>query len=140
MKTMSRLESVYPDLADSLGKATLLKQQQVVADACSISILHTGLEGKEIDAALEIIRQGGVVENTLYQRLIELVSKYDDQYFQLDEAGDCNAIKQFSKARAVSALATALSDIPGHLHEALYEAISSIEEPSEIIRAAELKL
>lgn len=137
MKTISRLESGFPQLAVSFGKASPSKQLQALADACSISISRTGLGGEDISRALECIKRGEPAEAPLLGKLNELVSKYDKEYFQLDEAGDHSAINVFSKARAISSLVFGLAMIPEQFGEALYEAISSVDDPQEIIRAVE---
>lgn len=137
MKTISRLEAGFPQLAVSFEKAAPSKQLQALADACSISILKTGLEGEDISRALECIKRGKPAEASLSNKLNELVSQYDEEYFQLDESGDHSAINVFSKARAISSLVFGLSMTPEQFGEALYEAMSSVEDPQEIIRAIE---
>ncbi|WP_329731177.1 hypothetical protein [Archangium sp.] len=43
-------------------------------------------------------------------------------------------LRLFSKARAASALGFALSEDPGQLHEALYEALAAVDDATEVIR------
>jgi hypothetical protein len=56
------------------------------------------------------------------------------------EGGLSEALQDFSKARAASALAIALSDDPTQLHEALYEAIAAMSDPHELVRVTERAL
>ena len=67
-----------------------------------------------------------------------LAAQLDDEYLRLDEEGGeakkPEALRLFSKARAASALGFALSDDPDQLHEAIYEAITAVDDAAEVIR------
>jgi len=78
-------------------------------------------------------------------RVTALSERLDDEYLRLDEEGDeakkPDVLRLFAKARAVSALAFALSDDPSQFHEAVYEAISAlVDDPSKVARAVEAAL
>lgn len=45
------------------------------------------------------------------------------------------ALRCFSKARAASAVVFALSDDATQLHDAIYEAITSLNEPAELVQS-----
>jgi len=66
--------------------------------------------------------------------------QYDDEYLSLAEADDKEkqreAERLFSKARAVSGLALALSGDVSQMHEAVYEALSSVFEDATMMEKA----
>lgn len=145
MTSISRLESLLPRLADSFRNADPFKQRKAVIDATVFAVSHAGLEGHEVTAATEIIRDAvGEKKSALKAQLERLVGKFDDQYFELvdldDENSKVTALHAFSKARAASALAFALSEEPDHLQEALYEAILAMNDSTEIVQIAEQAL
>src|SRR5436190_21700411 len=52
-----------------------------------------------------------------------------------DESKRAEVLRLFSKARAASALGFALSEDPGQLPEAIYEAIAAVEDAAQIVRS-----
>ena len=144
MTSISRLESVSSKLAEAFRQASLLKQRQAVLEACVVAVSRVGLEENEVNAAVEILRCGGDVNSSVREQLEKLAARFDDQYFELDEKGNeatkLEALALFSKARAASALAFALSENSGQLHEAVYEAITAMNDPAEVMRVVEKTL
>lgn len=144
MTNISRLESVSPRLAESFRHASLLKQRKAALEACVVAASRVGLEENEVNAAIEVLRCGGVASSTLREQLETLAAGFDDQYFELDEKGDeaskPEALRLFSKARAVAALAFALSEYPRQLDEAVYEAITAMKDPTEVVQSVEKAL
>lgn len=141
MTSISRLESVSPRLAESFRQASPLKQRQAALEACVTAASRVGLEEKEVNAAIEMLRCGSAATPMVREQLETLAARYDDQYFELSEEGDeatkSDALLLFSKARVAAALAFALSEDSGQLHEALYEAIAAINDPTEVMQAVE---
>jgi hypothetical protein len=81
----------------------------------------------------------------LQARLAGLSARFDDEYFRLDGESDATkkpeVLRLFAKARAVGAVALALTEDASQLHEAIYEALSAlIDEPSAVSRLVEAAL
>lgn len=135
---MFRLDSISPDLAESFRHATPAHRRKAALVACTLVALRVGLEGEEVVAALEHLRHGGEVDRALFRKIESLAARLDDEYLRLDEEGDetkrPDVLRLFSKARAASALGFALSEDPGQLHEALYEALAAVDDATEVIR------
>lgn len=135
---MFRLDSISPDLAESFRHATPAHRRKAALVACTLVALRVGLEGEEVVAALEHLRHGGEVDRDLFRKIESLAAQLDDEYLRLDEEGDetkrPDVLRLFSKARAASALGFALSEDPGQLHEALYEALAAVDDATEVIR------
>jgi hypothetical protein len=75
------------------------------------------------------------------EQLERLAGRFDDEYLRLEDDGDpthkLEALRLFSKARAASALAFGLSDDDTQLHESIYEAITAMDDPGELMRLVE---
>jgi len=140
MTTISRLDTAFPEISSQLKRANIDKQREVVAEACAIAIKCTGLEGEEVHKALQLIRINKTAEDILMENLDILASDFDDEYFKLDEIGDRSAIIMFSKARTVCALKFALCGTSENLNEALYEALSAVEDPAIVLESIKGKL
>jgi len=144
MESVFRLDLVSPTLAESFRRASSAKRRQAAVVACELAASSADLAGREIGLALDALRSGTAGQLDLRQRLEGLVAHFDDEYLRLDEDGDeskkFETLRLFSKARAVSALALALTDDPGQLHEAIYEAIVALDDPGELVRAVENEL
>lgn len=105
--------------------------------ACEVAAVHAELDGDPVQAALRALRADGDVDQALRQRLEELATRLDDEYFALDQQGGApkaDVLALFFKARAASALAFAVAADAEQLHDAFYEAIAAVEDPSELIR------
>ena len=135
---MFRLDSSSPDLAESFRHATPAHRRKATLVACTLVASRVGLEGEEVVAALEHLRQGGKVDRELLRKLESLAARLDDEYLRLDAEDDESkrpeVLRLFSKARAASALGFALCADPGQLHEALYEALAAVDDATEVIR------
>jgi hypothetical protein len=134
---MFRLDSISPKLAESFRHATPAQQRKATLAACGLAVSRAGLEGEGVATVLEHLRHGGKVDRDLLRKIESLAALLDDEYFRLDEEGDetkrPEVLRLFSKARAASALGFALSEEPGQLHEAIYEAIAAVDDPTEVI-------
>lgn len=146
MNTQWRLDSKAPSVANSLRRATPEQQQRAALAACEVVVPAVGVQAEDdVRAALRELREARSHDATLRKRLTALSERFDDEYFRLDEEGDeakkPEVLRQFAKARAVAALAFALSDDPSRFHEAIYEAMSAtVDEPSTVARAVEAVL
>jgi hypothetical protein len=105
-----------------------------------MAVSQSGLDGKAVDAALTIIRDGGSAPEA--RREIEALSAdLDDAYLRLwtqhEPAARMEALLLFRKARAAAALAVALSGDCEQLQEALYEAAHAVDDQGEALRSFE---
>ena len=135
---MFRLDSISPELAESFRNATPAQRRKATLAACALVVSQVGLEGEGVAAVLEHLRHGGKVDHDLFRKIESLAVRLDDEYLRLDEEGDeakrPEVLRFFSKARAASALGFALSEDPGQLHEAIYEALAAVDDATEVIR------
>jgi hypothetical protein len=145
MSTQWRLDSKARGLADAFRKAPPEQRRRAALIACETVVPLIGLEGDDdVAAGLRALREGRP-DAALRERLSALSSRFDDEYFRLDEEGDAakkpEVLRFFGKARGVSALAFALSDDASGLHEAIYEAISAVvDDPSTVARVVDAAL
>jgi hypothetical protein len=99
---------------------------------------------KEVLLALEALRSEAPAAAALREHIERLAAAFDDQYLALEEEGQearkPEALGFFSKARAASAVMFALSHDTGQLHEAIYEAIATFDDPADIVRSVEAVL
>ncbi|MFY2564496.1 hypothetical protein ACN469_43305 [Corallococcus terminator] len=134
---MVRLDSIFPDLAERFRLATPEQQRKAALNAIVLAAMRVGLEGEGVVPALEQLRRGGEVDRELLAKVERLATRLDDEYLRMDEDSEeakrPEALKLFSKARAASALRFALSEAPGQLHEAIYEAITAVDDPAVIV-------
>ena len=105
------------------------------ADDCVTPSLGTEHGGERASACSEGLLPAWCQQSTAMRRADCLFQKY----LRLsggkgDEAKRSGVLRLFSKARAASALGFALSEEPGQFHEALYEALASVDDASEVIR------
>lgn len=144
MESVFRLDSVSPALAESFRRASSAKRRQAAVIACKLAASSADLSGQEVDLALDALRVGAAGQPELRERFEGLAAHFDDGYLRLeeeeDESNTTESLRLFSKARAASAFAFALTDEPGQLHEAIYEAIAALDDSGELIRAVESEL
>ena len=134
---MHRLDSRAPELAKALRGAPLALQRRAVIVACEVATARVGLDADDVVAALGALRTDSGVDPALRLRLEALATRLDDEYLGLAQLGDApkkGVLSLFFKARAASALVFAFSTDAEQLHEAIYEAIAAVEDPSEVIR------
>lgn len=138
-----RLDSVSPRLAASFRQAPPAKRRRAARLACEIAVSSIGLSDREIVLALEMLRSEAPIPAPLRLKIESLAAHLDEEYFRLDKEAEENdgdkaeAISYFSKARAASAVMFALSNDDGQLHEAIYEAIAALDDPSGLVSSVE---
>jgi hypothetical protein len=140
MTTLLRLDSISPTLANAFRHASDAQRRQAALATCEIATARTGLQGREVAAALHLLRHGGNNWRVVQRELESLSERFDQQYLTLNEGARIttpDALRLFRKARAATALRLALCSDPRELHEALYEAIIASDDESEAMRAAD---
>lgn len=105
-------------------------------------MIATGLMAPLVSEALAVLRGAPSSDASLRERVENQAARFDEAYFRLEESGDQaqEALLAFSKARAMCALAFALAADDAQLHEAIYESLSALEEPGELLRLLEQTL
>jgi hypothetical protein len=121
-----------PALAEQFRRASPATRRQAVRTACEQAVESTVLRDPEVNDALAVLRGTLACDRVLRKRLDRLAARFDDEYFDLEERGGQEALAalNFSKARAVSALALGLSTDEEELDEALYESLSALDDPA----------
>src|SRR5579872_748462 len=140
MRTISRLEAVSASLAASYRHANDKQRRHAALAMCLLAVEKTGLHSGEIQAALVLLRREVSGPNDLQEKLHRLAEQLDEEYFRLsanNEAMTPEASLKFQRARAVAALALALSPNGEQLDAAIYEAIFALSDQEEAAQAAE---
>lgn len=136
-----RLDSVAPSIAERFRQASPSKRRQAALVACERAAASAHLSGQRFGRALDALRGMIGPDPHLRGLLEDAAAEFDNEYFRLNEEGDGTrqqeALMLFSKARAASALVFALSGDDAQLHEAIYEAITAIDDPGDIVRLVE---
>ncbi len=140
MNAQWRLDSKAPSVAKAFRRSTPEKQRRAALVACEMTVPMVGLDGPDVAAGLAALRDGRLRDVMLQERLAALARSLDDEYFRLDDEDEQpkrpEVLRVFSQARAASALAIALSADAGQLHEAVYEALSSVFHDSAAVERA----
>ncbi|HLF06870.1 MAG TPA: hypothetical protein VI893_06850 [Thermoplasmata archaeon] len=138
MTPVTRLSTISAGLADAFQRAPEANRKRATAFACEYAVKASVLSGREIEEGLDVLRASKPASRELAVELDRLVSQLDDAYLSLADAPDERSRKEsmvrFSRARAASALTIALAGDQANLHEAIYEAVASVEDPSELLR------
>ena len=126
---MSRLDS-----DDAFRPLRSEDPERIAVDACRIAVGAAGVEeGAELDALRAVERQESDVEAASSMRA--LADRLDEEAWVAQGSGDDGRYELlFRRARAVSALAFALSDEP---EEAIYESAHALGSPEELVRKLE---
>lgn len=150
---MSRLESVAAGVAYRLREATPTVQREVSFAACEFAVRESMIDDQVALRALAKLRESRDLDQASVQRLGHLLSRLDDEYFDLQEAADADEseeentvgpseyLRVFAKARAVSALLAAFEQDPSDAAaEAVYEASVVTDDPQKLFRQIEMIL
>ena len=134
MRTL-RLDSIAPLIAERFRRAPPDVRRRATLVAIEHAIAATGVSGSDVDAALEVLRSATPPPTNLRQRFETSAAEHDEEYIQLSETGqrETAALWAFSKARALAALAFALSN--DELHEAIYEAMAAVDDTERLERS-----
>jgi hypothetical protein len=144
---MTRLETLSPELTARLRLASVAEQRAASFAAAAFAVSHANLEQPVIQEALLALRDGGRLSPDTKAELESLVTRLDEQYFDLQEAAEEGRatpeeyLRVFGQARAISALPCAFQDDPFEAaSEAIYEAAAVTDEPKNLFSAVEAVL
>ena len=144
---MTRLETLSPDLAGKLRRASAAKQRAAGLAACEFAVSHAKVEHALVEKALEKVRAAGVLTPKEKAELDALAAQLDEEYFALQEAAEEGRASTedymglFGQARAVAALAFAGGeDALQAATEAIYEAAATTDDRQELAALIESAL
>ena len=143
MRTVSRLESLSPSLAEAYRQANHDRRRRAALAMCLFAVEQVGLRSGEVDDAIALLRRQVPGSRDMQEKLLRLATQLDERYFELSantEAITPEASVMFQKARAAEALALALSPSGEQLDEAIYEAMYASNDLDEATQAAEAML
>jgi len=136
---MFRLDSRSPELAGDFRAASEAARRKAASIASEMAVSATDLESDDAEQALQLLRRGDAVGQTLVERLRRTAEALDDEYLTLDEEGGqaskWRALEVFWRARAASALALAARGGANDLHESIYEALVAMRDSEELVSA-----
>ena len=132
---MSRLESLSPDLADKLRRASAAKQRAASLTASQYALSHAKVEHPLVKKALDKVRTAGVLTPEEKAEIDTLAAQLDEEYLALQEAAEQGRastedyMRVFGQARAVAALSFAGGDDAFQAAtEAIYEAAATTDD------------
>jgi hypothetical protein len=111
--------------------------------ACESAVSQANPQGKTVETALSIIREGGS-QAAIRIEIEALISRFDAEYLRLQEQMILLKSRRhcfsFGRRGRLPRWAFALSAEPDQLHEALYEAAFATEDPAGVIRSVQSAL
>lgn len=133
----TRLATISRALADAFQRAPAALRRDAVREACGAAVRSAGLATLEVEAALGALRSGAPAADAALAAALRVVAtRFDEAYLELAESGleedRRAALALFTKARAASALAYSVGGDGEQLHEALYEAAMTTDDPSPL--------
>jgi hypothetical protein len=139
-----RLELIAPELSRRLEHATAMQLREIRAVVCRAVVQHVGLEESVADEALDSLNYSESAPETLCKAVASRAEQLDMEYFTLGKAADEGRAsedevhKAFCRARAVSALALAISGIDADtVREAIYEAAAATDDVTKLEKLAD---
>jgi hypothetical protein len=137
-RTLKRLEIISTDLTKRIENATSTKQSEIIVNACVYAATRSQLDEPIVSVILEGFKNGNVP--VCYQDELEkLTEKYDNDYFDMQEAEERGELKKgkhdvpFRKARALSAIGWCYcDDLNTASTEAVYETFMVTDDHGEL--------
>ena len=141
---MDRLETLAPELVQRLRQASPAKQRAAAIAASDFALEKGHLQHAVVDEARETLRTAGGMSAAQQAELEALMSKLDNEYFDLQEAAEEGRAtiedytRKFAQARAVSALLFASKGDPLEAStEAVYEAAAAFDDKRPLFLVVE---
>jgi hypothetical protein len=141
---MNRLETLAPDLAERLRRASPDKQRAAALAACQFAIAKANVPHAGIEEACKGLRSGAGLSAAQQSEIEALAASLDNEYFDLQEAAEEGRattedyLRKFAQARAVSAVLFASKSDPLEAStEAVYEAAAAAEDKGALFSAVE---
>jgi hypothetical protein len=136
---MIRLETLFPELASKLRRASSAKQRAASFAAAEFAITRARIEHPLVENSLEKARTACIFTSKEKADLDNLAAQLDAKYFALEEASlEGQACTEdympiFVQARAVAALSFAgCEDAFQAATEAIYEAATTTDDKEEL--------
>jgi hypothetical protein len=130
-----RLQSFSKILADELRSAPASGQRRAALAACKFALAAVAPVEPELAAIYEHLDSGAGLSSIEFAHLEDAKNRHDDRYFDLQDADDPAHMKEFSIARAISAVQFAAKDNTFEsAAEAIYEASCASDARDKLIR------
>lgn len=133
---MKRLFTLSAELATKLQNSPMARQNDLKYFACSYAIKTAAIDDQFVLTALDKLKADGTLSPVYKQELQEKLDTLDDAYFKLTETDTSEdaGIKEFHKARAVSALIEATKENSfDAAADAIYEAAMTSSDQQELV-------
>ena len=134
-----RLRTIAPDLLQELSDASSVTQRMVASAIVQHVLRVAGVDGHEIDDALNALSQEDFGEGRHFSALRSLVESLDERAFDIcdlleeGEASEVEYLVAFRSARAANALEAALNVDPlAAAADSLYESLHSVEDQESV--------
>jgi hypothetical protein len=147
--SMTRLETLLPELAAMLELAPVAKLRAACVAACDYAVTEAKIQHPLVMEVVKKMREGTVITQDQRRQLEAIVARLDEDYFDMAKAFDegrasaATYRRLFSQARAVACILFALEENPFHAAtEAIYEAaaVPEGENSSELVSAIKAAL
>lgn len=137
---MTRIETLSPEVADRLRRASRAKQRAASIAACEFALSQAQIDDPLVQEILEKVRLAEVLTPEKKTEIELFVARLDDEYFDLQEAADdgrasaYDCLRKFAQARAVAALSFAGNEDSHEASaEAIYEAAAASQDKEEFL-------
>lgn len=133
---MKRLFTLSAELATKLQNLSMAQQNDLKYFACSYAIKTAAIDDQFVLTALDKLKTDGTLSPVCKQELRQRLDTLDDTYFKLTETDSSEdaGIKEFHKARAVSALIEAGKENSfDSAADAIYEAAMTSSDQQELV-------
>lgn len=144
---MNRLETLLPDLAGKMRRASTTKQRAASLAASEFAIDRAKIGHPLVVNALGKMRATGILTPKDRAELDALAAQLDEEYFALQEAAEAGQagiedyMRPFRQARAVAALAFAGGeDALQAAEEAIYEAAATTDDKEDLAASVQSAL
>lgn len=132
---MDRLETVAPDIAESVKLANNVNAREAAMAAAGFAVERSGLKDVRVAEAMNAIRHGMYGLNSFRLAVENVASELDDRHWKLQE-NDGSATEQlevFSQARAAATVYFSGDEDPKlAASEAIYEAAAALDDIDDL--------
>ena len=134
MMNQGRLTHISSELAEWVQRSSPEQRSEGVRRVCILAVLHTGVTDRRIAEAMRFLERDDQPDDTTVGDIAKLAEELDEKAWDLQEAeesgqgGDAEYSRAFAQARAVAAVAFALTRSTESDSDALYEAYHAIND------------
>lgn len=143
MLRTTRLNTISPSVDSLCGDVDAHKVRRAALSACRDALVSTDSDAWTLAVLTSMADGKGLASGTADQirsRVAEMDDRYVALYENEDAASRAEAMRWFSRARALAALGFLVSDSLPNSKEAIYEAAMAFEDQKDILRRVEAEL